>query len=249
MQLNYTITQEHYEDVIAFQLKLQRSKRRSLIQYIVTNAIFIILAVYFLVTHPESSVWSRLGVMGMAAAMLVLTTDRRSCSPGKVRRTYKRYVRLKLIQDGFIGPHTLLVDKNSVTQKFGDQSNTIEIKRCAWVNGENRISMILGGGVIFEIIPNEVLDQNGNRERLSALIAGHDADETASGLTETIFISLERDQNILLFVHARSLLWKKIVFVGVFSDAPGSAKIVPSLPCCLHRMRNSMRLQVGMKKS
>ena len=168
MQLNYTITQEHYEDVIAFQLKLQRSKRRSLIQYIVTNAIFIILAVYFLVTHPESSVWSRLGVMGMAAAMLVLTTDRRSCSPGKVRRTYKRYVRLKLIQDGFIGPHTLLVDKNSVTQKFGDQSNTIEIKRCAWVNGENRISMILGGGVIFEIIPNEVLDQNGNRERLSA---------------------------------------------------------------------------------
>lgn len=28
-----------------------------------------------------------------------------------------------------------------------------------------------------------------------------------------------------------------------------SAKIVPSLPCCLHRMRNSMRLQVGMKKS
>ena len=44
MQLNYTITQEHYEDVIAFQLKLQRSKRRSLIQYIVTNAIFIILA-------------------------------------------------------------------------------------------------------------------------------------------------------------------------------------------------------------
>ena len=47
MQLNYTITQEHYEDVIAFQLKLQRSKRRSLIQYIVTNAIFIILAVYF----------------------------------------------------------------------------------------------------------------------------------------------------------------------------------------------------------
>ena len=64
MQLNYTITQEHYEDVIAFQLKLQRSKRRSLIQYIVTNAIFIILAVYFLVTHPESSVWSRLGVMG-----------------------------------------------------------------------------------------------------------------------------------------------------------------------------------------
>ena len=106
MQLNYTITQEHYEDVIAFQLKLQRSKRRSLIQYIVTNAIFIILAVYFLVTHPESSVWSRLGVMGMAAAMLVLTTDRRSCSPGKVRRTYKRYVRLKLIQDGFIGPHT-----------------------------------------------------------------------------------------------------------------------------------------------
>ena len=180
MQLNYTITQEHYEDVIAFQLKLQRSKRRSLIQYIVTNAIFIILAVYFLVTHPESSVWSRLGVMGMAAAMLVLTTDRRSCSPGKVRRTYKRYVRLKLIQDGFIGPHTLLVDKNSVTQKFGDQSNTIEIKRCAWVNGENRISMILGGGVIFEIIPNEVLDQNGNRERLSALIAGHDADGTAS---------------------------------------------------------------------
>ena len=146
MQLNYTITQEHYEDVIAFQLKLQRSKRRSLIQYIVTNAIFIILAVYFLVTHPESSVWSRLGVMGMAAAMLVLTTDRRSCSPGKVRRTYKRYVRLKLIQDGFIGPHTLLVDKNSVTQKFGNQSNTIEIKRCAWVNGENRISMILGGG-------------------------------------------------------------------------------------------------------
>ena len=180
MQLNYTITQEHYEDVIAFQLKLQRSKRRSLIQYIVTNAIFIILAVYFLVTHPESSVWSRLGVMGLAAAMLVLTTDRRSCSPGKVRRTYKRYVRLKLIQDGFIGPHTLLVDKNSVTQKFGDQSNTIEIKRCAWVNGENRISMILGGGVIFEIIPNEVLDQNGNRERLSALIAGHDADGTAS---------------------------------------------------------------------
>ena len=172
MQLNYTITQEHYEDVIAFQLKLQRSKRRSLIQYIVTNAIFIILAVYFLMTHPESSVWSRLGVMGMAAAMLVLTTDR--------RRTYKRYVRLKLIQDGFIGPHTLLVDKNSVTQKFGDQSNTIEIKRCAWVNGENRISMILGGGVIFEIIPNEVLDQNGNRERLSALIAGHDADGTAS---------------------------------------------------------------------
>lgn len=74
MQLNYTITQEHYEDVIAFQLKLQRSKRRSLIQYIVTNAIFIILAVYFLMTHPESSVWSRLGVMGMAAAMLVLTT-------------------------------------------------------------------------------------------------------------------------------------------------------------------------------
>ena len=66
MQLNYTITQEHYEDVIAFQLKLQRSKRRSLIQYIVTNAIFIILAVYFLVTHPESSAWSLLTIFIMA---------------------------------------------------------------------------------------------------------------------------------------------------------------------------------------
>lgn len=177
MKLTYTITQEHYEDVIAFQLRLQRSKRKSLIQYVLTNAVFVILAVYFLITHPESSLWSRLGVLGMAAVMLLLTTDKRSCSPGKVRRTYKRYVRLKLIQEGYIGPHTLIVGRDAITQKFGQQSNTIEMKRCAWVNGEQSISMILGGGVIFEIIPNDILDQDDNRARLCALIVGQDEDE------------------------------------------------------------------------
>ncbi len=179
MKLNYTITQKNYEDVIAFQLRLQRSRRKSLIQYIITNGIFIILAVYFLIAHPESAWWVRIGVLAMAAVLLIVTTDKRSCSSGKIHRTYKNYVRLKLIQEGYIGPHTLIVNPkdHTITQKFGSETNTIELARCAWVNGEDSISMILGSGVIFEIIPNDVLDQNGNRERLRDYIVTSDAED------------------------------------------------------------------------
>ena len=179
MKLTYDITQKHYEDVIAFQLRLQRSKRKSLVQYIITNALFVILAIYFLIDHPESALWVKLGVLAMAAVLLIVTTDKRSCSPGKVRRTYKNYVRLKLIQPGFIGPHTLIINPKdgTVTQKFGSETNTMELRRCAWVNGENSISMILGGGVIFEIIPNEVLDQDDNRRRLSGYIVAADSNK------------------------------------------------------------------------
>lgn len=179
MKLNYFITQKNYEDVIAFQLRLQRSKRKSLIQYIITNGIFIILGVYFLIAHPESAWWVRLGVLAMAAVLLIITTDKRSCSPRKVHRTYKNYVRLNMIQEGYIGPHTLIVNAKDQTiiQKFGNECNTIEIDRCAWVNGENSISMILGSGVIFEIIPNEILDEDDNRERLRAFIVNTTDDE------------------------------------------------------------------------
>lgn len=175
MKLNYTITQENYEDVIAFQLRLQRSKKSSLIQYLITNGIFIMLAVYFFFTHPDSAWWMRFGILAMAVILLLITTDKRSCSPRKVRRTYRRYVRLHLIQEGYLGTHTLIANEKEIIQKYGEQTNTIETRRCAWVNGEKSISMILGGGVIFEIIPNEVLDQNDNREKLKALIVGQES--------------------------------------------------------------------------
>lgn len=181
MRLDYEITQKNYEDVIAFQLRLQRSKRKSLVQYIITNAIFIFLAVYFLIAHPGSSLWVKLGVLAMAAVLLIITTDKRSCSPGKIHRTYKNYVRLKLIHEGFIGPHTLIINpkERTITQKFGTESNTIDFKRCAWVNGEDSISMILGSGVIFEIIPNSILEENNNRVRLRNYIVSSDDDNEA----------------------------------------------------------------------
>ena len=164
--LNYEITPENYQDVIAFQLRLQVTKRGGKLRYILTNVLFWAMALYFCITRTEYNLWMRLLPVLMAVLLFTLTTERRSCSPRKVKKTYQRYEKLKILEEGYIGPHVVTFLGTTITKKYGKQVEQIDVSQCALVREDSSVSILLGGGVIFELIPNAILMENNNLEKL-----------------------------------------------------------------------------------
>lgn len=171
MDLHYTIEQHHYEDTVAFQLRLRRAKKASALRYYISNGLLCGFAVYFFLFRPEYAWYVRLAPVVIAAVMIALTTAQRSCSPRTIQATVRRYIKLKIIEPGYLGPHSLSIDSQEATLTYGQTSQTIALKQCSLVHGEDSVSFLLGGGVIFEIIPNDVLNTEDHRATLSALLA------------------------------------------------------------------------------
>lgn len=166
MRLNYTITEEIYAEVIAYQMRLHNNQKSQILKYFVSNILFCGFAVYFLVTRTDYAWWVRLMPVVMAAILLALSTHKRVNLPGRARAALKRYMRDGTLEEGFIGPHTLIIEKGMVRRGAG--SNWLEAS-CGEVGNLLELEhseLLVARGVIFELIPKTVLNADGNRERL-----------------------------------------------------------------------------------
>lgn len=172
----YTIAPHHYQDTIAFQVRLRRGKPGATLRYYATNGIFFLMAVYFCIARPNYSFVMRFGPLFLALILLSLTTMQRSCAPRVLRATVQRYIKLKILPQDFFSVHTLHIHGQELTISYAGKAQSIHLSQCSFVHGEDSVSFILGGGVIFELIPNEVLDKDHRRDTLAALFTQSDED-------------------------------------------------------------------------
>lgn len=178
MRLNYNITEDIYAEVIEYQMKLHNNQRSQVMKYWISNLLFLGLAVYFLVARTEYSWWLRLLPMGMAAILFAMTTFKRVNLPKRARAALKRYLKSGTLAEGFIGQHKLIVEDSMIRRNYGGEWTEIS---CDDVGGYQQLKdslLLIAKGVIFEVIPLEVLNENNSRGELIKAIQRGNSEST-----------------------------------------------------------------------
>jgi len=177
MRLNYNITEELYAEVIAYQMRLHNNQKSQILKYWISNVLFCGFALYFMIVRTEYAWWLRLMPLLMAAVLLVLSTHKRVNLPKRAKAALKRYMRDKTLEAGFIGPHTLVVEKGMVRRGAGTSWTEVSCDEVGNFLDLEHSELMTARGVIFELIPRAVLDADGNREKLHRAIEEGHSDE------------------------------------------------------------------------
>lgn len=166
MRLNYSITEEIYAEVIEYQMKLHNGQKSQVIKYWVSNLIFLGLAVYFLVVRIEYPWWLRLTPMGMAAILMVITTYNRVSIPKRARAVLRRYMRTGILEEGFIGSHKLIIEEGLIRRYYGGVQSEISVEDVGGYQQLTNSLLLVAAGVIFEVIPISILEEDNNQNKL-----------------------------------------------------------------------------------
>lgn len=170
MKLNYNITEELYAEVIEYQMRLHIRSRGQVLKYWLSNLLFCGMALYFLVARVDYSWGMRIMPLIMALILLGISTYRRMNVPGRARAALKSFMKDGTLAEGFIGPHTLLVEQGAVKRKAGSKWEELPCKEVGGFLELEHCELMTAGGVIFELIPKSALTQGGNREKLRSAI-------------------------------------------------------------------------------
>lgn len=166
MRLNYSITEEIYAEVIEYQMKLHNGQKSRVIKYWVSNLIFLGLAAYFFIVRIEYPWWLRLMPMGMAVILLVITTYNRVNIPKRARAALRRYVRTGVLEEGFIGPHKLIIEDGIIRRSYGAAWSEIPVEGVGGYQQLTNSLLLIAAGVIFEVIPMSILETDNNQDKL-----------------------------------------------------------------------------------
>ena len=165
MKLTYQVTEEIYAQVIEYQMKLNFSRPVQKIKYIGLNLVFGAFAVYFAVDRSAYSVWIRFAPLLMALILFALSTWKRTNLSKRAGQTLKRLIASNTLEKEFLGTHTLIFEEDKLRRGYG--KNWAELTGME-ISGYEQLPdavILFGKGMIFEIIPNAVLDKNDNRSR------------------------------------------------------------------------------------
>lgn len=172
MRLNFTITEDIYAEVIEYQMRLHNNQRKEVLKYWISNIVFCAVALYFLIDRTEYSWQVRLGPVAMALILFIMSTYKRTNLPKRARSALKRYIKSGTLEQGFIGPHTLIVENGVVKRGVGKDWAEVQ---CGEVGPEflelKSSELLIARGVIYEMIPKEVLDKDNQREKLQRALA------------------------------------------------------------------------------
>ena len=166
MKITYDVTEEIYEEAICYQMKLHNSQRWQVIRYWGLNIGFFAVAIFFFVTRTGYPLWRRLYPLGMAVILLGLSTWRRVDLPKRAKSALKRYVRQGVLEEGFLGRHTLIVENGKIRRQAGKSWKEIPASSFAGLMDLDKAVLMIAAGVIFDTIPKDALEKDGIRERL-----------------------------------------------------------------------------------
>lgn len=170
MKLSYTVTAEEYQQAVAFQIHLKQKTLFSRLRYWVGSWGLLLLAVYFALFRPQYTPLMRILPVAVAALMLAVASGIRFSVQYRAKRTLEKYVKAGVLNEGFLGLHMLSVRKDTILVEYGRTSQKIFCRQVENLYRDEKASYLMAGGVIFDIIPNAVLEQDGNRETLTELI-------------------------------------------------------------------------------
>jgi len=170
MKLTYTITAEDYQEAVAFQLRLKQKTLFSRLRYWLGSWGLLVVALYFGWSSPEYSLPVRILPVCAAALMLAVASYVRFGVERRAARELQKYIRSGALNEGFLGVHTLTVRKETILLEYGRNSSKIFCRQAEDLHRSERTSFLIAGGVIFDLIPNTVLDQNDTREKLVGAI-------------------------------------------------------------------------------
>lgn len=170
MKLNYNITEELYAEVIEYQMRLRIKSRGQVLKYWISNLMFCGVALYFLIARVDYSWGMRVMPLAMALILLGISTYRRMNVPRRARAALRSFMRDGTLAEGFIGPHTLLVEQGLLKRKAGSKWEELPCKAVGGFLELEHCELITAGGAIFELIPKSALDMGGNWEKLKTAI-------------------------------------------------------------------------------
>jgi len=166
MKLTYTITAEDYQEAIAFQIRLKQKTLFSRLRYWLGSWGLFLVSVYFGAARPEYPLTVRMIPAVIAALMLAIASGIRFSVERRAAGLLRKYVQSGALNEGFLGTHMLSVRRDTILLEYGRHSQKIFCRQVEDLHRCERTSFLMAGGVIFDLIPNAVLDKDGCREEL-----------------------------------------------------------------------------------
>lgn len=175
MKINYEITEEQYVEVVEYQMRLRNNQPIKRLKFWLSNILFFGLAIYFCILRSDYSWLIRIMPIVMALILLGLSLYPRLKIKKRAEAAVKQYKSNGTLQKGYIGLHTLIIDKGIVKRHFANAWTEINCNEVVHLQKLKFSTILIAHNVFFEMIPNEVLDKEDNREQLeSALLNGRD---------------------------------------------------------------------------
>ena len=167
MNLTYRVEKEDYREAIEFQLRLKQNTLISKISYWVVAWGLVIICIYFALTRTSLSAFVRFAPLVLSSLMLAFASYLRfgiKYRSGKIMQSFEK---TGTLEKGYLGKHKLSVNGEFLNLQYGNTNKTIKCSSVGDIYQGEKDSFIIADGVMFEIIPNEVLDRDGNREKLT----------------------------------------------------------------------------------
>ena len=162
MRFCYEVTKAQYFELLAQQL----AKRNRMLP----NLLFLAVAVWFCITRSDASLWMRIGPLGMALVLIGLSFYKKNHGIRFAQVAYERLVKQGAIKEEFIGMHTLEVDNGILLRSYGAYCDKIPCSAVTELRRMEQSSVIMTDGNMFELIPNEFLDQDNNRSKVMEML-------------------------------------------------------------------------------
>lgn len=175
MKINYDITEGQYAEVVEYQMRLRNNQPIKKLKFWLSNILFSGFAIYFCILRTEYNWLIRIMPIVMALILLGLSLYPRLMIKKRAEAAVKQYKSNGTLQKGYIGLHTLNIENGIVKRHFANAWTEINCNEVVHLQELRLSTILIAHNVIFEMIPNEVLDKENNREQLeSALLNGRD---------------------------------------------------------------------------
>ncbi len=200
MKLVYKVDENMYAEAVEYQMNIRYRQPSQVLVYLATSIGFTVLALYFAVTRGEYSWWIRLAPVAMALIVFGLQTYRRTNLPARAKSSTKRMLRQKMLSSGYFGEHTLIVENGQIRCKADGKWTEVQTAAFGALLKQKTVTLLIANGVIFEIIPNAVLEQDNVLHELQVLLSPEQAsrfEEAESAVPDALMeVSWEVDQNL-----------------------------------------------------
>lgn len=179
INLTYSITDDEYISVLKFQMELKNSKNR--IVKIVPNLIFLVVAIAFIFMKKDADVLIRFSPLIMALILNIITISTITNNDQRARKLLTKYKKQGIISKDYFSIHTMQVTQDRIAISYKGAHNEAKLVDISRIDIYKNIVMLISNGVVFEIIPKDVVDEHGSLTEMISLI------ESAKSQAEVIF--------------------------------------------------------------
>lgn len=162
MELQYTLTEAHYRELVPMETSM-RSKSVA-----APMGLLLVMCVYLWRKNPESTL-VHIAVPFLILMFVVVMIMRYRITSDK---GIEAQINKAINAPAFGQPHTLRIEKGKVIITHGSKKTKVSAKQCALMEKGGSLSYLTYSTMVVASIPNDVLDANGTRATLDAALSG-----------------------------------------------------------------------------